>query len=199
MSFSFVRLLLNICVQIFFEYFALKMPNNRINKRKAAAALLIIAADSDDEDVLPPKRERSIWALDYLIKRPTEGAHQKLLKEFRDTENQKHLYKNFLRMDEETFEELLALVSRIIAKQDTHLRASISASERLAVTLRFLATGDSYKSLSGLFRIAPNTISYIVPEVCDAIYEVLKPNCMKVCFSIYYFHLIHWQHYIFFP
>lgn len=151
-----------------------------INKRKLAAASLIIAADIDDEYEPPAKKERTVWSLDYLMKRPSEGAHQKLLKEFHDTENQKHLYKNFLRMDEANFVELLALVSPIISKQDTHLRASISASERLAVTLRFLATGDSYKSLSGLFRIAANTILYIVPEVCDAIYEVLKPNYMKV-------------------
>lgn len=153
-------------------------------KRKAAAALLIISADSDYENDSPPKKERSIWTHDWLIKRSSEGAHQKLLKEYRDNEDQKHIYGKFLRMDENTFEELLALVSPLIVKQDTPFRASISPSERLSVTLRFLATGDSYKSLSQLFRIAPNTITYIVPEVCDALYEVLKPNYMKVCFSL---------------
>nr|CAI5842894.1 unnamed protein product [Callosobruchus analis] len=45
---------------------------------------------------------------------------------------------------------------------------------RLAITLRFLATGDSYKSLMYLFQVSYSTISLIVPEVCEAISSVLK-------------------------
>nr|CAI5858980.1 unnamed protein product [Callosobruchus analis] len=45
---------------------------------------------------------------------------------------------------------------------------------RLAITLRFLATGDSYKSLMYLFQVSYLTISLIVPEVCEAISSVLK-------------------------
>lgn len=165
------------------------MPNNRRKKQKVAAALLIIAAESEDE-YEPRAKKRNIWTHDWLIKRSSEGAHQKLLQEYRDNEKQKHLYKNFLRMDESTFEELLALVSPHIAKQDTQLRAAISPSERLAVTLRFLATGNNYKSLSALFRIAPNTISCIIPEVCDAIYKVLRPIYMVVRFSIFHISLL---------
>ena len=39
------------------------------------------------------------------------------------------------------FEDLLCLVGPKIQKQDTVFRESIQASERLMVTLRFLATG----------------------------------------------------------
>lgn len=167
------------------------MPNNRRKKQKVAAALLIIAAESEDEYEPRAKTKRTIWTHDWLIKRSSEGAHQKLLQEYRENENQKHLYKKFLRMDDSTFEELLALVSPHIAKQDTQLRAAISPSERLAVTLRFLASGDNYKSLSTLFRIAPNTISYIIPEVCDAIYKVLRPIYMNVRFLIFHICLLY--------
>lgn len=90
------------------------------------------------------------------------------------------MFKHFLRVDLGTFNHLLELVTPLIQKIDTNMRQSISASERLAVTLRFLATGDSYKSLSVLFRIAACTITHIVPEVCDAIYAVLKNKHMKV-------------------
>ena len=40
---------------------------------------------------------------------------------------------------------------------------------KLAITLRFLATGNSYHSLAFSFRVAHNTISLFIPEVCDAI------------------------------
>lgn len=60
------------------------------------------------------------------------------------------------------------------------MREPISAGERLAVTLRYLATGETFSSLQYLFRIPQSTISTIVPEVCDAIYEVLKDQFLKV-------------------
>ncbi len=50
-------------------------------------------------------------------------------------------YKNFLRMTPENFEEILAQITPKIQKQDTKFHAAIPPAERLAVTLRFLATG----------------------------------------------------------
>lgn len=54
------------------------------------------------------------------------------------------------------------------------MREPISASTKLALTLRFLATGDSYKSLMYLFRISDSCIALFVPTVCRAIAEVLR-------------------------
>ncbi|KAF3844273.1 hypothetical protein F7725_013614, partial [Dissostichus mawsoni] len=51
--------------------------------------------------------------------------------------------------------------------------------ERLMVTLRFLATGESFKSLSYQFRMGVSTIGQFVPETCTAIYEVLKEKYLK--------------------
>lgn len=50
-------------------------------------------------------------------------------------------FKNVLRTEIPHFEELLPNVTSVIARQDTVMRESISPSERLAITLRFLATG----------------------------------------------------------
>ena len=49
-------------------------------------------------------------------------------------------YKNLLRMDSSTFEELLGMMAPFISKQDTLMRKPIPAGERLALTLRFFAT-----------------------------------------------------------
>lgn len=79
----------------------------------------------------------------------------------------------------------LELVAPIITKKTTKFREPISASQRLAVTLRFLATGESYRSLQYMFRIPHNTISGIIPEVCDAIYKVLQPDYLKVFYILF--------------
>jgi len=58
-------------------------------------------------------------------------------------------FKNYLRMvmDEDTYRNLLSMIAPLIPKQDTVMRKSISPHERLAVTLRFLATGRTYEDL----------------------------------------------------
>ena len=78
-------------------------------------------------------------------------------------------YKNFVRMQPAMFQELLAKVGPRITKQDTFWRKALEPGLRIAITLRYLATGNSYKSLMYGFRVAHNTISNIIPEVCEAI------------------------------
>lgn len=83
-------------------------------------------------------------------------------------------FHNFCRMSYTDFELLLQKVGPIISKKDTKWRDSIPAKVRLAVTLRFLASGDSYRSLHYLFKISSQIISEIVQEVCAALWEVLR-------------------------
>ncbi|KAL4720887.1 hypothetical protein ACJJTC_002929 [Scirpophaga incertulas] len=60
-------------------------------------------------------------------------------------------FQKFTRMSLEDFEDLLSKVGPSITKNDTQLRKAIPAKTRLALTLRFLASGDSYDSLHFLF------------------------------------------------
>ena len=60
--------------------------------------------------------------------------------------------KNFFRMKSGDYEIRLNLVAPIIKKKDTSFRRGILVHEHLAVTLRFLATGNSYQSLSEPYR-----------------------------------------------
>uniref|UniRef100_A0A182VPM2 DDE Tnp4 domain-containing protein n=1 Tax=Anopheles minimus TaxID=112268 RepID=A0A182VPM2_9DIPT len=61
---------------------------------------------------------------------------------------------NFLRMTKSDFDQLLSLIGPFIKRQDTNMRPAITVPERLLITLRYLATGESYTSLQYLFRVS---------------------------------------------
>ena len=82
-------------------------------------------------------------------------------------------------MSPESFKYLLNVVGPQISKKDTRFRKSISAAERLCLTLHYLAYGGSQQSLSFSFRIAKSTISNIVNETCSAIWECLKDGYLR--------------------
>ncbi|XP_069680317.1 uncharacterized protein [Periplaneta americana] len=83
-------------------------------------------------------------------------------------------------MTSDDFEYLLEKVAPLIQKEDTLMRKCVSPKERLAITLRYLATGDSYQSLMYVYRIPTCTVSRIISELCDAIFAVLKNEYLKV-------------------
>ncbi|XP_061717342.1 putative nuclease HARBI1 [Cydia pomonella] len=127
--------------------------------------------------ILQKKRQRRkrMWCKHWLLQRK-QYTHNNLLKEIRITPKD---YRNYLRMDEETYLLLLDLVTPRIMKQDTVMRSAISPHERLTATLRFLATGRSYEDLKFSTIISPQSLSSIIPETCEAIYSVLHKDYLK--------------------
>ncbi len=89
-------------------------------------------------------------------------------------------FSHFCRMSATDFNYLLSKIEPIIVKKESKWRIPIPAKVRLAVTLQFLATGDSYRSLHFLFKISISIILKIVLEVCEAINTILKEE-IKVC------------------
>jgi len=67
------------------------------------------------------------------------------------------------------FEELSARLGPRIEGTDTWMRKALTPELKLAITLRHLVTGDSYRSLMYGFRVAHNAISLIVRQVYRAI------------------------------
>ena len=78
------------------------------------------------------------------------------------------------------FKELIELIEPSITKETTNMRLPIAPDEKLPVTLRLLATGESYESLWYQFRIHRTTIGRFVPLVCQAIYSCLKEKYLKI-------------------
>lgn len=145
-------------------------------KRKACLAIVLYFATAKE-----PKRRRWEW---YLKRE--EFTSENLLRELKLSEPRD--YQNFLRMNNDSFNELLEMISPIITKQDTVMRKAISPTERLATTLRFLATGRSFEDLKFSTAIAPQTISSIILETCEAMITKLQEyfQVNKCCFIILY-------------
>ena len=76
-------------------------------------------------------------------------------------------------MSVEKFDELLPLVKSYISKTDTAMKPAIPARLKFEVTLRFLASGDSFSSLALLLRIAPCIISRFLSETLQSIINAL--------------------------
>ena len=118
------------------------------------------------------RKKRSCWVKPWFSRRPTLGASNTLLAEW--VSEDRMMFKNHLRMDEEKFVELIEKVQPLIQKQDTMMRECIPTALKLQITLRYLATGDSFASLECVYRVPKTTISKFLPEVLDAIYLYLK-------------------------
>ncbi|XP_071060304.1 uncharacterized protein [Pseudochaenichthys georgianus] len=60
------------------------------------------------------------------------------------------------------------------------MRLSIGPAERLAICLRYLATGDSYRTIAFSYRVGHTTVAVIVKEVAGAIWTALVEETMPV-------------------
>lgn len=127
------------------------------------------------------RKKRSVWVAPWLKKRDEYGACNQLLPSLRNgIPCERKLYSDFHRLPDEEFEFLLDLVTPYIQKQNTNVRKAITPATRLACTLHFLATGNSFRSLQFLNYVPQCTMTTMLPEVLDAIYTVLAPTYLVV-------------------
>lgn len=138
-------------------------------KTKAAAILVYILS----KRIKSRNRKRRLWVRSWIKRRDIDNTAQNLIRDLRNEETDEE-FRNFFHMSPQQFDILLEKVSPIISKKDTNFRKAISAETRLTITLRYLASGDSYRSLMLLFRVPHNTISGIVSNTCQAIQFSLR-------------------------
>ena len=113
----------------------------------------------------------------WLRRRAERGSYTGILTELAAEDLPS--FKHYMRMDVNSFRRLVEVTSPRIVKRNTRMRCPISPSERLALTLRFLATGETFRSLEFQFRVSRTAISYIVLEVCEAILSELRALCLQ--------------------
>lgn len=121
--------------------------------------------------------QRKWWSRPWLQRRMLFGQYENLMREM--AQEDVPGFKNFVRVEPALFQELLTRIAPRIERQDTFMRKALEPGLRLALTLRYIATGDSYKSLEYAFRVANNSISRIVPETCEAIISEFQDEVMK--------------------
>nr|XP_047135232.1 putative nuclease HARBI1 [Hydra vulgaris] len=77
-------------------------------------------------------------------------------------------------MSPDRLEHLLSLIGSSLTKKYCTSRDSICPSQRLIITIRYLATGESQQTQSFYFRVGRATVCHIIEETCCAIWKVLK-------------------------
>jgi hypothetical protein len=79
-------------------------------------------------------------------------------------------------MNWDQFMHIKNLITPLIARQDTQLRKCVPVDKRLALTLVYLATGETLFKLSTEFVLGESTCSTIIAETIKAISFALKSH-----------------------
>ena len=113
------------------------------------------------------RKARTVWVRHWITLRPHQGAYANLMTILRaeDVES----FKNFTRLSPQMFADMAHRLNPRLQKYHTWYREPLSVGLKLAITLRYMATGDNYRSLMYLFYVPHNTISVLVKETCQAI------------------------------
>ena len=146
-------------------------------KEAAAFILLALALDDDEKRRRGPTRK-------WIQRSEEEGLYADLVQELmvEDTRT----YREMMRMDYDCSKHILQLIEPYITPQNSGVSGKRVATvgERLVLTIRFLAMGETFSSLNLQFRISERAISYIVDSVSKAIVSYIGKEYIKLpsCF-----------------
>ncbi len=80
-------------------------------------------------------------------------------------------FQNFVQCKPAMFQEMVDRLTPLICKLDTNYRKALDPGLKVAIIFRYMATGDSSKSLQYGFRVAYNSICVLIAEVSSAIMD----------------------------
>eukprot|EP00794_Sanderia_malayensis_P002307 gene2307-2657_t len=113
---------------------------------------------------LRKKRKHKCWVRRISKQRNNHGQCHTLFRELKL--HDREFFYRYLRMSTKRLEHLLTL-GPLLAKKKCRSRETISPPERLLVTLRYLATGDSQQSHSFNFRVGKATVCHIIRDTWE--------------------------------
>lgn len=88
-------------------------------------------------------------------------------------------FKEYFRMSVETFDYILDEIRPTITRQTTVLRNPIDPETRLYITLHYLATGSSFRTIAFHYAVGKSTVAEIISDTCNAICYHLEKLFLK--------------------
>ena len=86
----------------------------------------------------------------------------------------------YLRFKPAMFHEMEHHLHNACSRVDMFMRRPLEVGERIAITLRYLTTGETFRSLAFQFRLGNSTVSQLIPQVCEAIIREYGPEVMPL-------------------
>ena len=117
------------------------------------------------------KYKKRFWVRQLFKERKEKGEYHLLVKDMKLFDHE-YFFKQF-RMLPHKYEKLLCYVAPRITKSSIK-RESISADQRMCITLRYLVTGDAKATIASSYRVGPATVGRIISETCSAIWSKLS-------------------------
>lgn len=121
-------------------------------------------------------RRRLEWTKEWLRKNQSEFlSKENLLSELQSRKDECYHLNYFLAITESQFRYLVQKLEPIISQYaPQRKKKSFSAEERLAITLKYLATGEVHSCRNYCFRASKFVINEMIANICLGFYEHLK-------------------------
>ena len=143
--------------------------HHRVGVAAGTALLLLKKRKIEETQKEKAKKKRGIW-VDLFLQEKHFGEFQTVIERLKIFGDEKR-FKGFIGMDPDLFKEIVVRVGPRIRKEDTNYRQAVPVEVRIAIALRLLATGKSYRALEYPFRVSHSLICNIVREAMEAIYH----------------------------
>ncbi|XP_043484646.1 uncharacterized protein LOC122512700 isoform X2 [Leptopilina heterotoma] len=127
--------------------------------------------------LLRRKKKRRFRVHPLWKSREIKGLHNNLIAELAIVDEL--LFRSYTRMSVVEYENLLQEVGPSLVSFPTR-KDIINPSTKLMLTLRFLATGETFSSLHMQFRMGKSTVQSIIYNTLDVIWTKLQPKVMPV-------------------
>ena len=144
-------------------------------RRRQALCTALLLLDEEEDIARNNRAPRSNWVKPWLERHDEIGIYNNLFQELYETNS----LKEYIRMGRMYFDYLVERLYPYLLKEDTVMRESIKPAEQVCVFLRYIASGETFRSLEYQFRISRRSIARIVDRVAEAIIEEMREEYLK--------------------